>query len=283
MLLPRKKRRVQKTDMMSMYCRRQEDITGVFRSSQCFEYKERLDECSVPVRRLNEEPAVRPTGNPCACRGVFSRSEQLMVGLSMVFQRLYAHRNDRYSPADVVQIGGSVLYLTAHSGPCSRRESPTTRCSHFSIHVARRVQQILSTRTDKNEGKHSCFQIWHCVAAQNPDGSSLTVGLASERTVREVYGYVQMSCVTDFSDKLSLGEPPRPVGSLSTALQRTILPIWPTGFGPRVGFTLSRRSPDAAMEVKARSSNPAHGQSVFSERALLLHFGILFDVPHRLS
>ena len=63
MLLPRKKRRVQKTDTTSMYCRRQEDITGVFRSSQCFEYKERLDERSVPVRRLNEEPAVRPTGN----------------------------------------------------------------------------------------------------------------------------------------------------------------------------------------------------------------------------
>ena len=32
----------------------------MFRCIQCFEYKKRLDECSVPVRRLNEEPAVRP-------------------------------------------------------------------------------------------------------------------------------------------------------------------------------------------------------------------------------
>ena len=34
----------EKTDTTSLYCRRLKDITGVPRSSQCFEYKERLDE-----------------------------------------------------------------------------------------------------------------------------------------------------------------------------------------------------------------------------------------------
>ena len=34
-------------------------------------------------------------------------------------------------------------------------------------------------------------------------------------------------------------------------------------FGPLVGATTSRRSPDAAIEVKAASSHPAHGQRVF--------------------
>ena len=67
---------------------------------------------------------------------------------------------------------------------------------------------------------------------------------------------------------------------LSTPFQRTTLPTLPTSFGPRVGATISRRSPDAAIEVRAASSHPAHGQRVFSERALLLHFAscLLFRI-----
>ena len=72
-----------------MYCR-QEDVTGVFRSSQCIEYKERLDECSVPVRRLNEEPAVRPPGNHGAIYGPTAPTNS---GFSTVAGRLSGRRS----------------------------------------------------------------------------------------------------------------------------------------------------------------------------------------------
>ena len=40
----------------------------------------------------------------------------------------------------------------------------------------------------------------------------LNVGLTSERTVRELYGHVQESSCTDYSDKLSLPEPAETFG-----------------------------------------------------------------------
>ena len=76
----------------------------------------------------------------------------------MVFHRHCAHRIDRYSCADVVQIRRSVMYPTAHSSGCSRREHTTTpsrvrilrqQCymeiivvhlaAHTSVHVARQI------------------------------------------------------------------------------------------------------------------------------------------------
>ena len=78
----------------------------------------------------------------------FPRSEQLMVGPSMVFQRLYAHRNDRYSRTDVVQIGGSVLYVTAKSGACSWRLSSSTQCG---VRITRYMLQDESSRSSLHE------------------------------------------------------------------------------------------------------------------------------------
>ena len=53
--LGKPERRVQKADTTSICCHRHEAGTGVIRSSQSFEYRERLDECSGQVRALSTE------------------------------------------------------------------------------------------------------------------------------------------------------------------------------------------------------------------------------------